>query len=40
MCLGRGTEPQDIADAVLYCASDESKNMTGQKISVDGGWDV
>jgi len=40
MCLGRVTEPQDIADAVLYCASDESKNMTGQKISVDGGWDV
>lgn len=40
MCLGRVTEPQDVADAVLYCASDESKNMTGQKISVDGGWDV
>ena len=40
MCLGRVTEPQDIADAVLYCASDESKNMTGQKISGDGGWDV
>lgn len=40
MCLGRVTEPQDIADAVLYCASDESKNMTGQKVSVDGGWDV
>ena len=40
MGLGRVTEPQDIADAVLYCASDESKNMTGQKISVDGGWDV
>ena len=40
MCLGRVTEPEDVADAVLYCASDESKNMTGQKISVDGGWDV
>lgn len=40
MCLGRATEPEDVADAVLFCASDESKNMTGQKISVDGGWDV
>ena len=40
MCLGRVTEPEDVADAVLYCASDESKNMTGQKISIDGGWDV
>ncbi len=40
MCLGRVTEPEDVADAVLYCASDESRNMTGQKISVDGGWDV
>ena len=40
MCLGRVTEPEDVADAVLYCASAESKNMTGQKISVDGGWDV
>ena len=40
MCLGRVTEPEDVADAVLYCSSDESRNMTGQKISVDGGWDV
>ncbi len=40
MCLGRVTEPEDVAEAVLYCASDDSRNMTGQKISVDGGWDV
>ena len=40
MCLGRVTEPEDVAEAVLYCSSDESRNMTGQKISVDGGWDV
>ena len=34
------TEPQDVADAVLFLASDDSRNMTGQKITVDGGWDV
>ena len=28
MCLGRVTEPEDVADAVLYCSSDESRNMT------------
>jgi 3-oxoacyl-[acyl-carrier protein] reductase len=40
MALKRVTEPQDIADAVLFLASDESRNMTGQEIAVDGGWDV
>ena len=40
MCLGRVTEPEDVAEAVVYCASQESKNMTGQMIPVDGGWDV
>ena len=40
MCLGRVTEPEDVAEAVVYCASKESKNMTGQMIPVDGGWDV
>lgn len=40
MCLGRVTEPEDVAEAVVYCASEESKNMTGQMIPVDGGWDV
>ena len=34
------TEPQDVADAVLFLASDDSRNMTGQEITVDGGWDV
>jgi 3-oxoacyl-[acyl-carrier protein] reductase len=32
------TTPQDIADAVLFAASDDSRNMTGQDIIVDGGW--
>jgi 3-oxoacyl-[acyl-carrier protein] reductase len=40
MALKRVTEPQDVADAVLFLASDESRNMTGQEIAVDGGWDV
>ncbi len=40
MALKRVTEPQDIADAVLFLASDDSRNMTGQEITVDGGWDV
>ena len=40
MALRRVTEPQDVADAVLFLASDESHNITGQEIAVDGGWDV
>ncbi len=32
------TTPEDIAHAVLYAASDDSRNMTGQDIIVDGGW--
>lgn len=40
MALGRVTTPQDIADAVCFLASDDSRNMTGQSVTVDGGWDV
>ncbi|HVQ76056.1 MAG TPA: SDR family NAD(P)-dependent oxidoreductase [Candidatus Binatia bacterium] len=40
MALRRVTTAQDIADAVLFLASDDSKNMTGQSVAVDGGWDV
>ncbi len=40
MALKRVTEPQDVANAVLFLASDDSRNMTGQEITVDGGWDV
>ena len=40
MALRRVTTSQDIANAVLYLVSDDSKNMTGQSVTVDGGWDV
>lgn len=35
--LGRIAEPDDIAYAVLYLASDESRMMTGAELKLDGG---
>ena len=35
--LGRMGEPEDIANAVLFLASDESSFITGQTIAVTGG---
>lgn len=35
--LGKVGEPDDIAYAVLYLASDESKFVTGSELKVDGG---
>ena len=40
MALKRVTTAQDIANAVLFMASDDSRQITGQHIAVDGGWDV
>ena len=40
MALKRVTTPQDIANAVLFMCSEESRNITGQELAVDGGWDV
>jgi len=40
MALKRVTTPQDIANAVLFMASDDARNITGQELAVDGGWDV
>jgi len=40
MALRRVTTPEDVANAVLFLCSEESRNMTGQCLTVDGGWDV
>jgi NAD(P)-dependent dehydrogenase (short-subunit alcohol dehydrogenase family) len=36
--LRRLAAPEEIADAVLYLASDRSRFLTGQVIVPDGGW--
>jgi len=35
--LGRAQTPEDIASLVVYLASEEACNITGQAINVDGG---
>jgi len=35
--LGHAGEPEDVAGAVLYLASDLSRHVTGQVLRVDGG---
>lgn len=40
MALKRVTTSQDVANAVLFMASEDSRQITGQYVAVDGGWDV
>ena len=36
--LGRFGQPEEVALAVLYFASDESSFVTGSELVIDGGW--
>jgi 3-oxoacyl-[acyl-carrier protein] reductase len=38
--LGRAAQPEEIAEAILFFASDKSNFITGQTLVVDGGYSI
>ncbi|KKN16491.1 hypothetical protein LCGC14_0975260, partial [marine sediment metagenome] len=36
--LGRVGEPEDVADVMVFLASQQARWLTGQLIYVGGGW--
>ena len=38
--LGRAATPQEIAEVIVFLASDKSNYITGQTILVDGGYSI
>lgn len=37
-CLKRRILPEDVADLVMFLASDRASMITGQNLVIDGGW--
>ena len=38
--MGRMAQPEEIAQMVIYLASDDSAFITGQAFVIDGGWSI
>jgi NAD(P)-dependent dehydrogenase (short-subunit alcohol dehydrogenase family) len=36
--IGYFGEPEDVANGVLFLASDDYRYMTGSDLVIDGGW--